>query len=237
MSFLPDFIRRRRQLGVIAALLFSTAVFAALLGLRVARTHQPDHLHLLWNLFLAWLPFLAALAAYNLHKRRSRLGWPVIGACALAWLLFFPNAPYVITDLGHLYPREGVPFWYDLVLVISFVWTGFLLGMASLYLMQTLVRHTAGTVAGWVFVFGVAGLSSFGVYLGRFLRWNSWDVLLRPAALFADIWLRVRHPFAHYQTFVFSLLFAAFFLAAYLSLIAFTHLSREPQRIERSLER
>jgi uncharacterized membrane protein len=237
MPLIRAFARHHRQVAVVASLMLSTAVFVALLALRLTRTDALDHLHLLWNLFLAWLPFLSALAAYNLYKRQSRLNWLVIAACAAAWLLFFPNAPYVVTDLGHLYPREGVPFWYDLLLVATFVWTGLFLGLVSLYLMQTLVRNTAGPAAGWAFALGVVGLSSFGVYLGRFRRWNSWDVLFSPWELLADIWVRVRHPIAHYQAFVFSLLFAAFFVSAYLMLIAFTHLSREPQRMERIEEK
>src|SRR5689334_19514309 len=126
-----------RQLAVLAALGFATAICAVLFVLRVVYTHDIDHRGLIWNLFLAWLPMLSALVAYNLSAQRSHLSWFVIVPCALFWLLFFPNAPYLVTDLIHLQPQENVPFWYDLIMLNTFVWTGFFLGLVSLFLMQT----------------------------------------------------------------------------------------------------
>ncbi len=95
--------------------------------------------------------------------------------CAALWLVFFPNAPYIITDLLHLSAQDGVPVWYDLILLSAFAWTGAMLGMISLGLMHVLVARVAGGAWSWIFVLGVLMLSGFGVYLGRFPRWNSWD--------------------------------------------------------------
>ena len=175
-------LRQYRQVAVLVSLAFSTAVCLGLLGLRVTYSHRLVYTYLAWNLFLAWLPMLCALAAYNAGKRRSRLSWLVVAGCALAWLLFFPNAPYILTDLLHLQARADAPLWFDLVLLLAFAWTGFMLGLVSLVLMQALVRRAAGAVASWAFAVAVLGLSGFGIYLGRFLRWNSWDVFFSPGA-------------------------------------------------------
>ena len=103
---------------------------------------------LAWNLFLAWLPMIAALTAYNLKRSDTRGVWVLIVPCVFLWLLFFPNAPYILTDLLHLRARDGVPLWYDLILLIVFAWTGTFLGLVSLYLMHLLVRRAAGATAG-----------------------------------------------------------------------------------------
>jgi uncharacterized membrane protein len=93
--------------------------------------------------------------------------------------------------------------------------------------MQEIVRKAAGNSASWWFALGVLALSSFGIYLGRFMRWNSWDLFLNPGKLFADVTEQVQDPFTRLQAFAFSALFAGFFLAMYLTLVAITHLQQE----------
>ena len=140
---------------------------------------------------------------------RGRLLLPVgaVGCC------FSPNAPYIITDLFHLEPRAGVPLWYDLALIFSSAWNGLMLAYASLLTMQTLVRRRFGTLSGWAFVSTALLLSSFGIYLGRYLRFNSWDVLTNPLTLFYDILNQFLNPTHHLRTWgitvVFGLVFAA----------------------------
>ena len=102
---------------------------------------------------------------------------------AALWLLFLPNAPYIITDFKHLVPSPVVPLWVDIVVIAAPAWTGMLLGFLSLYLVQSVVRSLAGPRVAWVTAVAVLGLASFGVYLGRVLRWNSWDVLTHPRLL------------------------------------------------------
>jgi|SRR6266498_5381552 len=104
---------------------------------------------------------------------------------------------------------------------------GVFLGLISLYLMQEIVRKAAGNSASWWFALGVLALSSFGIYLGRFMRWNSWDLFLNPGKLFADVTEQVQDPLTRLQAFAFSALFAGFFLAMYLTLVAITHLQQE----------
>jgi len=216
-----------RQVAVVATLTFATAVCVAMLAVRIVYSDTYAHLHMLWNLFLAWLPLLAALTAYNLKKRDRRPAWLLIAPCAFLWLLFFPNAPYLLTDLLHLRPGGVIPMWYDVLMLSAFAWTGIFLGLVSLYLMHTLVRRAAGVTAGWLFALFVLALTGFGVYLGRFPRWNSWDLLFNTGDLLRDIWTRVRHPLAHRSTIVFSGLFSLCVTAMYLMLSAMIHLRAE----------
>src|SRR5262249_38143920 len=153
--------------------------------------------------------------------------WFLAALCACLWLIFLPNAPYLITDLVHLRPHYDFSYWCDLIMFVSFAWTGIFLGLISLYLMQELVGRIAGGLVSWIFVLSVTGLSSFGIYLGRFPRRNSWDVATQPTVLVADIWERVSNPTAHIQTFAFSGLFALFLFTAYLMLVATTYLRTE----------
>ncbi len=220
-------IRRYRQLAVLASLAFASAICLAMLAARVVYSANLSFSFLAWNLFMAWLPLLCSLFAYNAYKRRSRLSWLVVAGCALAWLLFFPNAPYILTDLMHLRPRPDVPLWFDVLLVIAFAWTGLFLGLISLSLMQALVRRAAGTLASWGFALGVLSLSGFGIYIGRFLRWNSWDVFLSPGGLMADLLDAAQHPLLHARSLVFSGLFSLFLLSAYIMFVALTHLQVE----------
>lgn len=216
-----------RQLAVFASLVLTTGLCALLLVLRVQRSHHSTYIWLLWNLFLAWLPAGFALIAYNIDPRGSRLGWGVIAGCAVLWLVFFPNAPYLVTDLIHLHRQADVPFWFDLILLVTFGWTGLFLGFVSLFLMQDIVRRATTPLMSWLFAFGVLTLGGFGIYLGRFLRWNSWDVFFAPTQILGALADGLRHPLAHFQTIVFSLIFAVFFATTYLMLVSLMHLQRE----------
>jgi uncharacterized membrane protein len=218
----------RHQFFVLASLVLTTGLCLALVGVRVTYARNLVHAHLIWNLFLAWLPMLPALIAYNVHRREAWFRRLMVVGCVGMWLLFFPNAPYMVTDVIHLWSRgDGVPLWYDLILIIAFAWTSFYLGLVSLYLMQALVRKAIGPLTSWAFAIMVLAVSGFGVYLGRFQRWNSWDVFTAPVALLRDVYTHVRHPMANREALVFSLLFSLFCFCAYLMLTALMGLSRE----------
>ena len=123
----------------------------------------------------------------------------------------------------HLRQTSIVPLWFDVLFFVAFAWTGFFLGLVSLLLMQEIIRKTAGVKAGWLFAFVVLVLSSFGIYLGRFLRWNSWYLFLNPQQLIAGVSEQAQDPFSRFQAFVFCVLFAGFFISMYLALVALTH--------------
>ncbi|KAA1190298.1 DUF1361 domain-containing protein [Paenibacillus sp. B2(2019)] len=168
-------------------------VFMLLAGLSVATlavyrvvSLQTDSFYafLLWNLFLAWIPFLFSMAAYELDKRK--IGGLLLVPLGVAWLLFFPNAPYLMTDLVHLtirksrYIVDGTiqnRYWYDLVTLLLFTWSGWLTGFFSLYQFQTVVYRKSSLLFSWIFVLAACVLGGYGVLLGRVYRLNSWDVL------------------------------------------------------------
>lgn len=187
------------------------------------RIYQSDspliYRNLVWNLFLAWLPYLfSMLAAYFFIKTPKRW-WRLVVPASL-WLIFFPNAPYIITDFLHLTERPYVPLWYDILLISIFAWTGIFLAIASLHTMQRITRHYGGEFLSWVFVAIALGLSGLGIYLGRFERWNSWDLLIRPRSIVADVMGRFADPLDNLRFFGFTMLFTAFLLVCYLMFIS-----------------
>jgi uncharacterized membrane protein len=143
------------------------------------------------------------------------------------WLLFFPNAPYIATDFVHLRRDPLAPYWYDAVTIAAFAWIGLLLGFASLHLMQTVVRQARGAVAGWIFAVIAIGLGSLGIYLGRFLRLNSWDALEHPSVLPRIAHAVARDPFAHQEAVAVTLLFTAALSFAYFLLYSFAAVGLE----------
>ena len=202
----------RARLTLVFVLAASLSLSLLLVAGRVLMTGRGIFLFLVWNLFLAVIPFaISTMLGTARGPLRARLLVPV-GA---AWLLFFPNAPYILTDLFHLERRAGVPLWYDLALILSCAWNGLMLAYASLADMQRLVQQRLGTGAGWAFATLALLLSSFGIYLGRYLRFNSWDVLANPLTLFFDIVNRILHPFSFPGTWGVTLVFGLFLLLGY----------------------
>ncbi len=177
---------------------------------------------LVWNLFLAWLPYLWSLWALSIHRRQPGRWWLLLLPATL-WLLFFPNAPYLITDLVHLRSYPPVPQWYDIGMLISFAWAGCFLAVVSLYAMHQIVRAYTGRVWSWLIVVGMMGLGGLGIYMGRFLRWNSWDIFLYPADVIGDITHRLAHPLSNLQTYGVTLVFAAFLFVCYWTFVSLKH--------------
>jgi len=164
----------RRARGIVFALLGSSVLSLALLALRMLARDNATYGFLAWNLFLAWIPLLLAAAVVTAWRWGLRIS--VVPLLAL-WLLFFPNAPYVITDFVHLRDIGGMPRWFDVLLIGSFAATSLALGFVSLHLVQNLIRATLGVAWSWVAALTVIALSGVGIYLGRVEQLNSWDVL------------------------------------------------------------
>jgi uncharacterized membrane protein len=222
----PSTDRARRAHALLVSNCFYPLVLGSLLSVaflatRYGFTGSTRYRFLVWNLFLAWLPYGCAIALAYLRTRTApppREVRPVAASTllAVAWLLTFPNAPYILTDVVHL--MNGRPvfrWWFDAGLVLSFALTGCFLGVASLRILHEMVRDRAGALVGWVFVLTVATLSGFGVYLGRFLRFNSWDVLTEPLRVARAIAVRVLDPLSYPRTYGVTLMFAALLLACY----------------------
>jgi uncharacterized membrane protein len=236
-------LKRETALPVLA-LALASGVNMSLVVARTLWTWNLGCAFLVWNLFLAWLPLVFALLACEQFERNQKWTWR-FSAFAVSWLLFFPNAPYIFTDLIHLVRslhfhagryivvEPGTRFWVDMILIVSAALTGLILGFLSLYLMQQIVTRRYGNMAGWGFIAATAALGSFGVCLGRFSRFNSWDVLVRPIELCQGIGSMVTSPFAQPTVLAFPLLLATFLFLAYLSLYALTHMQQmQPVRTQ-----
>jgi len=220
-----NFVRHRYSISVFVLLNIACAVVVGLVLARVAYSDSGRHLGLIWNLFLAWIPFMLAYLAHMVSWRRATL-YLIIPFIAFLWLIFYPNAPYMLTDLQDLARKANdAPLWYDVIIIVWSSWTGMLLGVISLYLMQDIIIRSFGRAAGWVFVFLIAVLSSFGIYIGRFVRLNSWDVLQNPAETAQEIFGIIVDPSMRLAAF--TLLYTFFFLFIFLLLYSFSHMLRE----------
>ena len=219
---LAYFSHNKYRLMMFVLLAGATVFSVAIWRVRAEFTGSGRYGFLIWNLFLAWIPFMISYFTYTLTLKRRWI-YVIIPFAAFFWLIFFPNAPYILTDFQHLANRPGdLPVWYDVMMLIWFAFTGLLLGMVSLFLMQEIIRRELGRWTGWAFVALVTALSSAGVYMGRFLRWNSWDILLSPTEMALYTLERAQNP--SLQSIGFTSLFGLFFLFLYITLYTFGHL-------------
>jgi uncharacterized membrane protein len=206
----------QRWPAVLLALAVLSSCCIALVFLRVLRTRDPDYAFLVWNLALAWVPFVLALGMYRGYLNRAPS--TVMVVLGILWLLFLPNAPYITTDFVHLQWSEGVPVWFDIVAVTAYAATGLLLGFASLYLVQVVASQVLGARALWAMVVVVLWLSSIGIYLGRYQRLNSWDAVRHPHLLAGMIRTRLGAPLANPTLLTVMIAFTAALTALYLIL-------------------
>ena len=170
----------------------------ALTLLRYWFTHYTTYLFLNWNLFLAFIPWIiSTVLAVN---RNEKLNKVMLLPLVLSWLAFFPNSPYILTDLFHLRSRPPVPLWFDLVVILSFAWTGLTFGLVSLFDLEKLLSRFFNKWILGILITLLLFAGSFGVYVGRYLRWNSWDIISEPVPLLYDIGDRFKDPMDHPQT-------------------------------------
>jgi len=214
---------KRETLVPMLAVSFASVVSVVLVIARIICARDTHYAFLIWNLFLAWIPMVFALLAREHQQHGASPGWRFF-AFGAAWLLFFPNAPYIFTDIIHL-TRFYSHYWIDLNLILLNAVTGMVIGFMSLYLMQSAVRHMAGELMSWLFIGAVALLSGFGICFGRFLRLNSWDIVM-PGKMYHTLDFWAKHATTGYNGSIgFAVLFAAFVFITYLMLYALTHLS------------
>lgn len=213
----------RRLVLIFLAMLFASLVVTTMVAVRVVYTGSFSYFFLIWNLILAWLPFLFALVIITF--RRSQF---MLGTYGLLWLLFFPNTIYLVTDLIHLRFRVDVPIWYDAIMLFAFALTGLMLGLLSLYFVHAVVESHFGAALGWLFVLITAVLGGIGVYIGRFLRWNSWDVFANPLTLLNDLAYNLVNPDLFLKATVTTGMLTAVFIVAYIILFLLPRISLEP---------
>lgn len=210
-------LKQHNRLSVSVVLALSCLLSVSLSFFRIYYSGYGTYIFLNWNLFLAILPYAISVffLLYN-HKIKSSL---LLAGAVFLWLLLFPNAPYIVTDFFHLQQRANVPYWYDLGLIFSFAWNGLILGFISLYDIQTAIARRFTAFKGWAFAIVSLVLGSFGIYLGRYERFNSWDVIANPIALFVDIADRFIDPMSHPRTILMTLLFSALLIFGYITLV------------------
>lgn len=163
------------------------------------------YLFFVWNLFLAAVPLL--FNGLLLAIKKNYLQWMLF----IVWILFFPNALYIITDLVHLKQRDNIPMWFDIMLVFSAATDGLLMAFISLWQVELFLQQKLNHSKVTVVLYGCLFISCFGVYIGRFLRWNSWDVFLNPFQFSSEIIRSFANPFQHPRTWGVTIIFFAFF--------------------------
>lgn len=175
---------------------------------RVFYSRTLAFLFLNWNLFLAIIPWLlSSLATIRPSIQKSKIMVVLLWG---VWLLFFPNAPYILTDLFHLKLQFTMPVWFDLVLILSFAWAGLMFGFLSLWDIERILCKSINEKAVRCLSVALLFVSGFGIYIGRYLRWNSWDIITEPFRLLDDIGDRITNPLGHARTWGMTLFMGLF---------------------------
>jgi uncharacterized membrane protein len=211
---------------LLAALCFCSILCLAVLALREHLTGSFEYTFMRWNLVLAWLPMSFALITLGAYRKRLPAAvWMVSG---VLWLLFLPNAPYLVTDVIHLQNAwASAPIWFDAVMFATFGATGLALGYASLYLVHGVISDRFGALAGWALIVMVFALSSVGIYLGRILRLNSWDAITQPNVLARVVQHRLDDPLRNPEIFPLLAAMTILLLIGYALFIASTLRARQ----------
>ena len=178
--------------GIEKWILVSSFFSLVLIAARVTITGNRAFIFLPWNLFLAFVPYalsswLMSIPGWSRHKLKFAMAF-------IVWLLLIPNSFYILTDLFHLKFREESSRWFDLTLILSFAWNGLLLGILSVRHMEKIFMERFKLRQDLIFLIPVMGLNALGIYIGRFMRFNSWDVITNPFQLLGDIADMLFHP-------------------------------------------
>ncbi len=183
----------------------------ALIIARIFYTGSLRYLFLIWNLFLAWLPYVLSYL-FEKIKIASRNKFYVL---FFTWLLLFPNSLYIITDLIHLQADTSMPVWYDAVILFASSFVGLIMGFTSMQRVENFAAKIYSKKIVSLFVSAVLCLASFGVFLGRFERWNSWDIINNPLALLSDVFSILLLPHQNIRTWLIVGILSAMYCLLY----------------------
>ncbi|MFI1743641.1 DUF1361 domain-containing protein [Thalassobellus sediminis] len=220
MDYIKQLILNRFKIFALVSI--SMLLSIVLLMIRMKLTHSFFYLFLVWNLFLAVIPF--AITSYLASSPKlNKIGFVLWFG---VWLLFLPNAPYIITDLMHLRLNRDSFLWLDILVVSAFAFNGLLLFYLSLVDMKNQLKSYLNLNESFVnyTITGILFLSAFGVYLGRFLRYNSWELLSNPKYLFVDIINIAVKPIENKEVWLFTMLFGTFLSVGFWSFKTLTNL-------------
>ena len=191
------------------------AVFFVFIGMliafRILYTGSLVHLFICWNIFLAWIPYVLSNFFAEVKQKAK---WKQLFLFA-SWLLFFPNALYIVTDLIHIDDNKEIPVWYDAVLLFASSFIGIMMAFVSLRKVDFFLKCVFSKRVVAALVPFILFVASFGVYLGRFERWNSWDVIKDPMALGFNIINNFISPIDNYRTWAITILFTAIYSLLY----------------------
>jgi uncharacterized membrane protein len=194
-----------------------------LIAARAYFTNSLLYVFLIWNIFLAFVPYWIS----KLFLKNGYNNW-LNASLFFVWLLFFPNAFYIITDLIHLQRKTNIPIWYDAIIIFSSATLGLLLAFISLFKVEEFLQLKLGNRKTQIAIPFLLFLAAFGVYLGRFLRWNSWDIIQNPLGLASSIAQRFIFPFEHLRTWGLTIILFSLFYILYL---LFASLSKGLSRV------
>ena len=192
-----------------------------LFNLRVLITGSTRYSFIPWNLALAWVSLVLAIVLARNLKHRPWSDWQNLLLSA-AWLAFLPNAWYVLTDFIHVFPNAEISQLYDIILVSLLVFTGFALGFASLFLVHRELLRRFSPARSYLVIEGVILIASFAIYIGRDLRWNSWDVIANPGVLI-NVSDKIIDPFGSPRSITVTALFFTLISSLYLAFWIFTY--------------
>ncbi len=188
---------------------------AGLIIFRMLYSGTIHYVFMAWNIFLAWIPFVIS---QQFHHYRKKQLWKQLLLLA-SWLLFFPNALYIVTDLVHLQFESNMPWWYDLTIIFTSAFVGLLMAFVSLRNAELMLRRLIDPKLVMFCTPCFLFLGAFGVYLGRFQRWNSWDVVSDPGALAYQLLLIAANPLDNYRVWGITLLFFVLYSMLYYTLV------------------
>lgn len=198
--------------SIVQLLLSAVGFTISLLVIRIFYFGSFMYIFFAWNLFLAAIPL--GISNLLVQTKGKSIQWPLF----IMWLLFFPNALYIVTDLVHLTDKHPEPFWFDMILVFSAAINGLIMAYASLRQVELFLRTKFSEQKTGFILCGCLFMGSFGVYIGRFLRWNSWDVLLNPFGLMTEIVQHIINPFQHSRTWGMTIVLTVFFSIFYFTI-------------------
>ena len=202
---------------ILSLLTVSMALSIVLLMIRM-KLHQSFYLlFLVWNLFLAIIPFAITTGLMS----KPKVGKLTLVVSFGVWLLFLPNAPYIVTDLLHLTRTDQQYLWLDILVIMSFAFNGLILFFLSLSDMEKLLKQHLKPKIVFPILLSIFGLTAFGIYLGRFLRYNSWEIINNPLGIFSDMFQLIFEP--NLEAWIFTLTFASFLAISYWMLKAFSN--------------
>jgi uncharacterized membrane protein len=204
----------REHWEITIILIISSLYAAAIVAVRIYLSSKINYLFFIWNLFLAWIPYLISIylpVAY--YKIRQKF---IAYLLLVIWFLFWPNSPYILTDMLHLKQKPGIPLWFDMGMILSFAWTGLMLGFISLIEIQNLVRKRFNRKAGWAFAAFMSLIGALGIYLGRYGRINSWDVL-SPDKLYTTLAMHTNDKLVNNDIIGMTLMYGMFLFLGYIT--------------------